>query len=205
MKPNIETLSSLPSGADLSALEGLLRDAVEGGASVGFMLPVRAAEVTAFWQDTFAEVAAGKRLVLAVRAGGSIVGSVQLELAGRPNSRHRAEVQKLLVLRAHRRQGLGAALLQGAEAMAQRHGRWLLVLDTSSSGNALGLYHRCGYTRAGLIPQYARDPDGPLIDTVVYYKTLAHAEPINGRRHAAEPGACGDVGSLPSRGQPHQP
>lgn len=32
---------------------------------------------------------------------------------------------------------------------------------------------RGGYTRAGLIPRYAQDPDGPLIDTVIYYKELA--------------------------------
>ncbi len=30
-----------------------------------------------------------------------------------------------------------------------------------------------GYTRVGVIPRFAADPDGPLIDTVVYYKELA--------------------------------
>jgi ribosomal protein S18 acetylase RimI-like enzyme len=60
-----------------------------------------------------------------------------------------------------------------AEDHARLIHRTLIVLDTSSSGNALGLYDRCGYTRVGTIPRYARDPDGPLIDTVIYYKQLA--------------------------------
>jgi hypothetical protein len=34
------------------------------------------------------------------------------------------------------------------------------------------VYNRCGYTRAGVIPRYACDPDGPFIDTAFYYKEL---------------------------------
>jgi ribosomal protein S18 acetylase RimI-like enzyme len=58
------------------------------------------------------------------------------------------------------------------EAIARSAGRTLIVLDTSTTGNALGLYERCGYSRAGVIPRYARDPSGPLIDTAIYYKEL---------------------------------
>ena len=169
----IQSLSAPPREADFAALCALLRDAIEGGASVGYMLPVRDAEMVAFWQGNFAEVAAGHRVILAAREAGVIVGSVQLELAQRPNSLHRAELQKLLVLRTHRGRGLGCALMAAAENAARAHGRSLIVLDTSSTGNALGVYARCGYSKAGVIPQYARDPDGPLIDTVVYYKHLA--------------------------------
>ena len=77
------------------------------------------------------------------------------------------------MLRAHRGRRLGTALMVAAEDHARRHARSLIVLDTSASGNALSLYDRGGYTRAGIIPRYARDPDGPLIDTVVYYKHLS--------------------------------
>ncbi len=169
----ITALGAVPAPAEAAQLHALMRDAIEGGASIGFMLPVRPVELDEYWAGVFCDVAAGRRLVLVARDAGRIVGSVQLEFATRPNSRHRAEVQKLLVLRAHRGRGLGAALLQAAEREARRHDRTLLVLDTSSTGNALGLYDRGGYTRAGLIPRYAQDPDGPLIDTVIYYKELA--------------------------------
>ncbi len=169
----IESLSSPPSPVDFAALSALLRDAVESGASVGYLVPVREEEMTSFWQDVFSDVARGTRVVLVAREAGRIVGSVQLGLATRPNARHRAELQKLLVLRSHRGHGLGCALLHAAEQAALAHQRFLLVLDTSATGNALGLYARCGYTRVGVIPHFASDPDGSLIDTVIYYKELA--------------------------------
>lgn len=172
MESIVETLPASLTESDLGDLAALLRDAVEGGASVGFMLPVHEAETADFWSDVFSEVKAGKRIVLAVRDAGRIVGTTQLELAARPNSRHRAELQKLLVLRSHRGRGLGSALISAAESAARADLRTLIVLDTSMTGNAINLYVRCGYTQAGVIPRYARDPDGPLIDTGIYYKEL---------------------------------
>ena len=169
----IAALPVAPNGSDLRDLTALLRDAVEGGASVGFMLPLRDDDIAAFWQEVFSDAKAGKRLVLAARDGNRIVGSTQLELAGRPNSRHRAELQKLLVLRSHRGRRIGRGLIEAAEAEARAHQRSLIVLDTSTTGNAVNLSAHCGYTRAGVIPRYARDPDGPLIDTAIYYKELA--------------------------------
>ena len=172
MESIIVTLPGSPSESDLGDLAVLLRDAVESGASVGFMLPMPESEAADFWSDVFSDVKAGKRIVFAVRDGGRIVGTTQLELAARPNSRHRAELQKLLVLRSHRGRGLGSALIEAAESAARADRRTLIVLDTSTTGNAINLYARCGYTRAGVIPRYARDPDGPLIDTGIYYKEL---------------------------------
>ena len=175
MSPLIERLLATPDAIDTADLHTLLRDAVEGGASIGFRVPLPDPEVSDFWAEVFAELTAGKRILLVARDAGRIVGSVQLELAQRPNSRHRCELQKLFVLRTHRARGLGTALMAAAEESARQHRRTLIVLDTSASGNALGLYARCGYTRAGVIPRYATDPDGPLIDTVIYYKELAPA------------------------------
>ena len=172
MSEIIEPLSAPPSAADLADLNALLRDAVEGGASVGFVLPLADAELVAYWAAVLSDVLASKRVLLVARAAGRIVAGVQLELAQRTNSRHRCELQKLLVLRAHRGRGLGTALMAVAEDHARLRHRSLIVLDTSATGNALGLYARCGYTRVGAIPRYATDPDGTLIDTVVYYKQL---------------------------------
>jgi ribosomal protein S18 acetylase RimI-like enzyme len=172
MTPSIELLATAPTDTDLADLTALLRDVVEGGASIGFMLPLADAEIASFWSGVIAGAATGNRLVFVARDSGRIVGSVQLALAQQPNGRHRAELQKLLVRRSHRRRGLGAALLQAAESAALAHGRTLIVLDSGATGNALGLYDRRGYTRVGVIPRFAADPDGPLIDTVVYYKEL---------------------------------
>jgi ribosomal protein S18 acetylase RimI-like enzyme len=172
MSPSIAPLVLPPGPADLRDLAVLLRDVVEGGASIGFMLPLAEEDVSAFWSGVVAGAASGQRFVLVARDAGRIVGSVQLALAPQPNGRHRAELQKLLVLRSHRRRGLGAALIHAAEKAALAHGRTLIVLDSGATGNALGLYDRSGYTRVGVIPRFAANPDGPLIDTVVYYKEL---------------------------------
>jgi len=173
MSAPVASLPTPPTPTDLAALHALLRDAVEGGASVGYLVPLPDSEVAAFWNGILAEVAAGTRLLLVTRDDtGRIVGSVQLELAQKPNSRHRCELQKLLVLRTHRGRRLGSALLTAAETAARAHARTLLVLDTSTTGNAVNLYEHHAYTRAGVIPRYATDPDGPLIDTAIYYKHL---------------------------------
>ena len=173
MNTPIESLSATPSAADLTDLRSLLRDVVEGGASIGFMLPLGDTEVREFWAGVLAGVGANQRQIFVARDAGRIVGSVQLALAPQPNGRHRAELQKLLVHRSHRRRGLGAALLRAAESAALTHGRTLIVLDSGATGNALGLYDRGGYTRVGVIPRFAANPDGPLIDTFIYYKELA--------------------------------
>lgn len=172
----IEPLSASPSASDLAALHALLRDAVDGGASVGYMLPLPETEVAAFWRGVLAGVGAGSRVLLVAREpDGRIVGTVQIEFAQKPNARHRAEVQKLLVLRSHRGRGLGYALMTATEAVARSARRSLLFLDTSINGNAVGLYERCGFRRAGGIPRYAADPDGSVHDNVIFYKELAPA------------------------------
>src|SRR5882724_1771000 len=84
MLPAIEPFPANPSADDLGDLAALLRDAVEGGASIGFMLPLAESEIAAFWGEVCAEVAAGRRLLLVARADARVVGSIQLELAQRP-------------------------------------------------------------------------------------------------------------------------
>jgi hypothetical protein len=47
----------------------------------------------------------------------------------------------------------------------------LLVLDTASD-DAERLYERLGWTRSGVVPDYALWPDGRLVDTTIYWKRL---------------------------------
>jgi len=156
---------------DETALVALLMDAVEGGASVGFLAPLKRDEALAYWRGVRAEMDDGL-LVLAAFEGSRLVGSVQLAPARKRNARHRAEVQKLLVLRECRSRGVGEALMQAIEDEARRLGRWLLVLDTATSA-AERLYRRLGYQRAGAIPEFAESPAGGFDATVLYYKRLA--------------------------------
>src|SRR5207249_4316475 len=53
-----------PANGDAGALARVLVDCVEGGASVGFMLPLTLARAEAFWAGMLAGAASGERIVL---------------------------------------------------------------------------------------------------------------------------------------------
>ncbi|HET6519840.1 MAG TPA: GNAT family N-acetyltransferase [Geminicoccaceae bacterium] len=170
--PEVVALAAPEAGARLRELAAILVDAVEGGASVSFMLPFRHEEALAYWRGLLPAVAAGRTVLLAALIGGAAVGTVQLGLATPPNQPHRADVAKLLVHRRARRRGVGRALMARVEDEARRRGRTLLTLDTLTGGEAERLYLALGYVRAGVIPGYARLPTGPLGDTSIFYKHL---------------------------------
>jgi hypothetical protein len=58
------------------------------------------------------------------------------------------------------------------ESAARADGFSLLTLDAKAGTPAAQLYVRLGWTIVGTIPDFARDPDGPLHDAVVMYKAL---------------------------------
>lgn len=180
----VVTLAADDARATLPALIGLLQDAVESGASIGFLPPLSAVEASAYWESVLTDVARGTRMLLVARdpaSPGDVTGAVQLELATKPNARHRAEVQKLLVLRAHRRMGLGRRLMEAVERAGRDQGRTLLVLDTRQGDNAERLYRRLGWVEAGVIPAYARNREGALDATVIFYKSLASGASAGGQ------------------------
>ncbi len=100
---------------------------------------------------------------------------MQLHPAPQPNQAHRADIAKLLVHRRARRQGLAEALMRRAEQEALARDRPLLVLDTVPGTAAERLYRRLGWQAVGVIPGYARLPEGPLGDTCLFYKWLGPA------------------------------
>jgi GNAT superfamily N-acetyltransferase len=156
----------------LPQLTALLQDAVDGGASVGFLPPLATEVAEGYWAGVFREVAQGSRILLVASEAEEIMGSVQLELATRQNALHRAEAQKLFVHQRFRNRGIARLLMSAIEAAAREAGRTLLTLDTQRGSAAEQLYAKYGYTRAGVIPQYARGADGLLHDTVVFYRLL---------------------------------
>jgi ribosomal protein S18 acetylase RimI-like enzyme len=169
----IERLRAVDVEHELPRLVALLQDSVDDGASVGFLPPLGEPESAEYWREVSTAVAAGSRVLLVARvADGGLVGTVQLDLATRPNGRHRAEVAKLMVHRTARRRGLGRGLMLAIEAEAKRLGRTTLVLDTRAGDPSERLYAALGYQRAGLIPRYAASADGTLHTTAFYYRLL---------------------------------
>ena len=155
------------------SLARLLAACVADGASIGFLPPFDVAEAAAFWRKMAVQIRAGERRLLAARRGGEILGAVMVVLAMPANGRHRAEISKLIVDPALRRQGIGRALMTAAEALAGREGRSLLVLDTRTGDVAQGLYVSLGFRKVGEIPNYVRSDTGALDSTTVMYKLLA--------------------------------
>ena len=170
----ISTLSAAEARAHLPQLHDLLQDAVESGASVGFLPPLAAAESEEYWQDVVTAIEAGHRLLFIARQpdNAALLGAVQLDLATRPNSLLRAEVSKLLVHRRARRQGVARQLLVALEDEARSLDRTTLVLDTRHGDIAEQLYQSMGYQFVGAIPAYFINHDGQPHATAVYYKLL---------------------------------
>lgn len=172
MRAGIAELTSAELLAHAEALADVLDDAVAGGASVGFVKPLSRAGLLKWWRAQAAAVANGELAVWVARVDDRVVGTVQVRFTGTPNGTHRAEVAKLLVHRDARGAGLGRELLGVAERGAAARGATLLVLDTQTGSVAEGLYRRAGWTEAGVIPDYAADPDGVLRPTTLFYKRV---------------------------------
>ncbi|WP_328834180.1 GNAT family N-acetyltransferase [Streptomyces sp. NBC_00252] len=158
--------------AAVDELTDLLIDTVEGGASIGFLAPLDRTAAVDWWRERADAVAAGHLAVWVALRGDRIVGTVSLAFPAKPNSRHRAELVKLMVHREARGEGLGRRLLTVAEDAAVAVGITLLHLDTETDSPAEHLYRSTGWTRAGVIPDYAASPDGVLRPTTLYYKRV---------------------------------
>jgi ribosomal protein S18 acetylase RimI-like enzyme len=172
-RASVQELSAAATLSLKSGLSALLKDVVDGGASVGFLPSLSAEEASAYWDSVAAALEDGGRcLWIARSADGSIVGSVQLDLERRANGDHRAEVMKLMVLTSARRSGLGRDLMLAAEVEARRLGRTTLYLDTRLGDPSERLYRSLGWTFAGSIPEYARSGNGALDANAIYYRLL---------------------------------
>jgi ribosomal protein S18 acetylase RimI-like enzyme len=170
----IVALTAEEIAARLGELGALIHACVHDGASVGFVLPFAPADGEAFWRrKVLPSVRDGGAVLLVAQQGGRIVGTVQLDHDTMPNQPHRAEVRKLLVHPACRRQGIAKALMAELERRARGLGRSLLTLDTRTGDTAEPLYASLGYERAGIIPQFCRDTFVDRLDsTTVMYKAL---------------------------------
>jgi len=172
--PTVRLVAPHESAALVEPLAELLIDCVEGGASVGFMLPLPHARAVAFWSGVAGGVERGERLLLVAEDdAGRVVGTVQLVVAQPDNQPHRADVSKMLVRRDSRRRGIAQRLLAALTDVARSAGKSVLVLDTVTGGDAERLYARDGWQRVGVVPDFCRTADGRLASTTYYTKGLA--------------------------------
>lgn len=167
---HIERLSALRAEGLKTELINLLGDTVNNGASVGFLRPLTPELADQFWAGVINAVSSQHKILLIARHGNDVVGTVQAELCPKQNGRHRAEIQKLMVLTTQRKRGIATKLMSAIERCTRDAGCSLLFLDTATGEPAEQLYLRLGWTRSGAIPNYALSPDGDMHSTTIFYK-----------------------------------
>jgi GNAT superfamily N-acetyltransferase len=156
----------------VAALSDLLRETVAAGGSVSFMHPLDLEVAAAFWIRSLAAADAGERVVLGAFENTRLVATVTLLLDCPPNQPHRGEIAKMMTRVDRRGRGLARALMIEAERIAVERGRTLLTLDTAEDEGAGPFYEKLGFTRAGVIPDYAYKPHGGLCGTIIYWKRV---------------------------------
>ncbi len=156
-------------------LAALLLDAVQHGASIGFMVDLNETQALAWVDELKAGIASASLLLWVVVENEQVLASVQLALCQKPNGLNRAEVQKLMVLHRARQRGLGRQLIAALEQTAMQQQRGLLHLDTEAQSPAEAFYRSLGYQRVGELPDYCATPEGRYRPTAIYFKTLRHA------------------------------
>lgn len=170
------TLQRLDSASFDNYREGLivlLLNAVNDGASLGFLADLDERGAADYFTQVHAGMADGSLLLWVAHEQGHVLGSVQLSLCQKPNGLNRAEIQKLLVLSTARRRGIARLLMQAVEQEATTRKRGLLYLDTEAGSDAEQLYRHLDYQCIGGLPDYACGPDGIYRANAIYYKTLA--------------------------------
>lgn len=166
----IETLADIET--HLTDLSTLLTDCVDSGASIGFIAPLEEYEADDYWRSLQSSLTERSRYLLITRDQEQITGAIQLALCQKKNGLHRAEVEKLMVHTAFRRQGIARRLLSALETLATEHRRTLLVLDTRTGDSASLLYRSEGYQQVGTIPEYVTNAAGEMESTTYFYKSL---------------------------------
>ena len=110
--------------------------------------------------------------ILVAEANGTIVGRLSLSRDPHPSSRHVADLG-LMVAHAHRRAGVGTALLAAAEEWARGAGVTKLELHVFPHNEAaIALYEKADYVREGHRRSHYRRPDGSLLDAILMAKLL---------------------------------
>jgi GNAT superfamily N-acetyltransferase len=171
---NIVSLTYAP--GTVAALAELLCETVAAGGSVSFMYPLAPDVAEAFWSKSLQAADAGERVVLgAIDDDGQLVATVSLLLDCPPNQPHRGEIAKMMTRVKRRGRGFARALMLEAERIAVERGRTLLTLDTAEVEGAGTFYEKLGFTRAGVIPDYAYKPHGGLCGTIIYWKRIGAA------------------------------
>lgn len=162
-EPSVSVVELSPSDIDthVGDLGRILLDSVADGAAISFMASLTVSEARKFWrEDVRSAVKSRARRLFGAFVDDRLAGTVQLVMGMPPNQPHRAEIFKMIVHPESRRLGLGRALLTAAFEAARDADKVLVTLDTRTGDISELLYRSVGFEKAGVIPDFAYDPDG---------------------------------------------
>lgn len=149
--------------------EWLLKDAVEVGGTVGFLLPMTEDKLDRYWTGVARDMEAGERELLAAIEHGKVIGALQIAYEKAESVRHRADLQKLIVHSSEHRRGIARALLVDALERMPALGVAMYTITTFKEGAAEELVRGLLFTRFGIMPHYGLTPDGKLHDASMHY------------------------------------
>lgn len=153
--------------------EELLKDAVQDGASVGFLFPLSADKLDRYWSGVAREMESGERELLAAFEVGKLIGALQIAYSQAESLSHRADLQKLIVHSRERRRGVARALLIQALERMPALGLVMYTITTFNEGPAEALVRSLHFTRFGVMPHFGLTPAGQLHDASMHYISVA--------------------------------
>jgi len=171
----------------ISELADLLRGAVNGGASLGFIPPMSLDDAHDYWFAIRSELDSGRRVLVGAFCGDRVIGAGQLLLPSWPNAAHRAEIQKMVVAESLRGQGVGRSLMEALHSAARDHGRTLILLNARHCSRPERFYRSLGYEEVGVVPGYTLGPAGERLDSVALYKDIGPVLSFRAERARSAP------------------
>ena len=174
MSLEIEALTAVAVQAHRAALVALLRDAVDSGASIGFLPPIAETEAARYWDAVAAAIEEGSRVRsrrprpgARARGLGSAAISPRARTPGTGPRWQRSWSTVAPVAGASGARSCWRSKSTPANSGARR--------SSSTRGRATrrkALYRSVGWTFAGAIPRYARSATGAFDATALYFKLL---------------------------------
>jgi len=121
----------------------------------------RAAMPLAWWAKRAADPM-GAAIAFGVFSGEQLVGTVALEFASKPKTKHKAILIGMYVLEAWQGQGIGRQLVRAAIKHAQARPNIAVLTLTVTEGNApaIALYESAGFRSFGVEPMAIVTPSG---------------------------------------------
>lgn len=157
-------------------LARLLVEANSQGASAGFPHVMEQKQAEDSFHDLRPALSQNEVLLWIARDEQGVVGTVQLDLAGKTELSHQGEISTLLVCSRARRRGVGRKLMRVLENTAQDLRCTMLSSDMQSGSEAEAFYRSQGYRCIECrhdTTGYSRKKE------VVYYKQLSLFNPAS--------------------------